>query len=130
MKKDKSNTAETYSNEQYWREIGGAVFATGAHIEAVEFGGEWRWIVTGFEDDTFFDGKILEVNRRAAARAALVEVDEDEARAGKEFPEDEDNDKAVCIGCSRAIGDGEAHNETTTGTLCETCHNLTAEVGE
>ncbi len=106
-------TQNTFSNEQYWRGIGGAAFATGAYIEAVEFDGEWRWIVTGFEDDTFFEGRVLEVNWHAAARAGLVELDETGARAGKEFPKSDGDNFAACIGCSRAIGDREAHNETS-----------------
>lgn len=41
------------------------VFATGVHLQAieVEINGkkQWRWIVVGFEDDTYFDGETIDV---------------------------------------------------------------------
>jgi hypothetical protein len=41
------------------------IFATGVHLQAVEveINGkkQWRWVVVGFEDDTYFDGKIIDV---------------------------------------------------------------------
>lgn len=67
----------TQSNETAWRADGGRAFTTGAYVEAVEIDGEWRWIVSGFEDDTFFDGKTLNVNQSAENRDDLVTVDDD-----------------------------------------------------
>lgn len=73
----------TQSNEAAWRTSGGKVFTTGAFIEAVEHDGEFRWIVSGFEDDTFFDGETLNVNESAETSDDLVTVDdEDESETG------------------------------------------------
>lgn len=68
----------TQSNETAWRADGGRAFTTGAYVEAVEIDGEWRWIVSGFEDDTFFDGETLNVNQSAENRDDLVTVDDDD----------------------------------------------------
>jgi hypothetical protein len=42
------------------------IFSTGVHLQAVEveINGkkQWRWIAVGFEDDTYFDGEIIDVN--------------------------------------------------------------------
>lgn len=39
------------------------IFSTGVHLQAVEciINGkeQWRWIAVGFEDDSFFDGEII-----------------------------------------------------------------------
>ncbi len=41
------------------------VFATGVHLQAieVEINGikQWRWVATSFEEDTYFDGEIIDV---------------------------------------------------------------------
>lgn len=41
------------------------IFATGVHLQAieVEINGQkqWRWVVVGFEDDTYFDGEVIDV---------------------------------------------------------------------
>lgn len=41
------------------------IFATGVHLQAieVEINGikQWRWVAVGFEDDVYFDGKIIDV---------------------------------------------------------------------
>lgn len=41
------------------------VFATGVHLQAieVEINGkkQWRWVAVGFEDDTYFDGKTIDI---------------------------------------------------------------------
>jgi hypothetical protein len=46
----------TYSNR---------VYATGVFLQAVEVlidgKKQWRWIAVGFEDDTYFDGKTIEL---------------------------------------------------------------------
>ncbi|MDX1902574.1 MAG: hypothetical protein SFU27_00325 [Thermonemataceae bacterium] len=41
------------------------VFATGVYLQAieVEINGkkQWRWVAVGFEDDTYFDGKTIDI---------------------------------------------------------------------
>jgi hypothetical protein len=41
------------------------IFATGVHLQGieVEINGikQWRWVATSFEEDTYFDGEIIDV---------------------------------------------------------------------
>lgn len=41
------------------------IYATGVFLQAVELVIEgkrqWRWIAVGFEDDTYFDGKTIDI---------------------------------------------------------------------
>jgi hypothetical protein len=41
------------------------IFSTGVHLKPVECvinkKKQWRWVAVGFEDDTFFDGEIIDV---------------------------------------------------------------------
>lgn len=41
------------------------IFATGVHLQALQIdidgNMQWRWIAVGFEDDTFFNGKNIDV---------------------------------------------------------------------
>ena len=80
------------SNERNWQADGGRVFTTGAFVEAQEISGEWRWIVTGFEDDTFYDGNTLDVNETAATQAGLVNPDDADDGADDGANEAADND--------------------------------------
>lgn len=98
------------------------VFTTGAFIAPKLIDGEMRWIVTGFEDDTFYDGKTIDVEDRAATLEGLINEDEDE----DDESDEEDSDLVICLGCSREIPEDEAHNEVKLGTYCENCYNLLA----
>lgn len=40
---------------------------------------------------------------------------------------DAEAEEAVCIGCSRTIESGEAHNEVEQGNLCEACYQMTGD---
>ena len=41
------------------------IFSTGVHLKPIECiindEKQWRWIAVGFEDDTYFDGEIIDV---------------------------------------------------------------------
>ena len=41
------------------------IFSTGVHLKPIEciINGEkqWRWVAVGFEDETFFEGEIIDV---------------------------------------------------------------------
>lgn len=47
------------------------VFATGVHLQAIEVEinnqKQWRWVAVGFEDDTYFDGKAIDIYDYAAS---------------------------------------------------------------
>lgn len=40
------------------------VYTTGAYLQRIFVAelGEYRWIVTGFEDDTYYDGNYIDLN--------------------------------------------------------------------
>lgn len=56
------------------------IFATGVFLQAieVEINGmkQWRWIAVGFEDDTYFDGKTIDVYDYANSFDGLIEHNE------------------------------------------------------
>lgn len=106
------------SNEQHWREIGGTVFTTGAHIEAVEFDGEYRWIVTGFEDDTYFDGKLLNINDSAEYSDDLVTLDDDDLEDQKE---DEPGEECQCVNTRFLDCDECRESGKTCIEVCSDC---------
>lgn len=58
------------------------IFATGVKLEAieVEINGvrQWRWIATGFEDDTFIDGKRIDVFTYSETKENLIIQDSDD----------------------------------------------------
>lgn len=60
------------SNELKWRERGGEAFTTGAHIKAIQIDNQWHWIVAGFMDETYFDGKPMTVKVSEPSREQLV----------------------------------------------------------
>jgi len=41
------------------------IFSTGVHLKPIECiiegKKQWRWVAVGFEDDTYFDGEIIDV---------------------------------------------------------------------
>ncbi len=41
------------------------IFATGVHLEPIECiiegKKQWRWVAVGFQDDTYFNGEIIDV---------------------------------------------------------------------
>ena len=49
------------------------VFATGVYLSPVEIDGQWRWIATMFEDDTFWSGDSVDVKISADTPEGLVE---------------------------------------------------------
>jgi hypothetical protein len=74
------------------------VFTTGAFIAPLEIAGEMRWVVTGFEDDTYFNGQYLDVQERGATLEDLVlEDDEVEDESGERTAEDDTAE--VCEWC-------------------------------
>ena len=55
------------------------VFTTGAHLEAMFVLGQWRWIVVGFEDDTFGDdGELVNIYSYADTEEELFYEDDEE----------------------------------------------------
>ena len=54
------------------------IFATGVHLQAieVEINGmkQWRWVATSFEEDTYFDGEIIDVFTYANSFDKLLET--------------------------------------------------------
>lgn len=52
------------------------IFATGVYLQAieVEINGtkQWRWVAVGFEDDTYFNGKKIEIYDYANSFDELV----------------------------------------------------------
>jgi len=52
------------------------IFSTGVHLKPIEcvINGkkQWRWIVVGFEDDTYFDGEIINVYDYADSFEGLI----------------------------------------------------------
>lgn len=51
-------------------------FVTGAFITPREIDGEWAWVVTQFEDDTFYNGKEVTVMETAVSRNELAYAEE------------------------------------------------------
>ncbi len=53
------------------------IFSTGVHLQSVEFviNGEkqWRWVATGFEDDSFLNGEVINPIEYADKQEDLVE---------------------------------------------------------
>ena len=82
-KKPPQPTLRRYSNDK-------PAFTTGAYIQPVSYTGPngdrvFGWMVTGFEDDTFRDGKYLDVEVCADSLAGLTpDNDEDEEDKGPE----------------------------------------------
>ncbi|MDO4783240.1 MAG: hypothetical protein Q4A09_08525 [Capnocytophaga felis] len=58
------------------------IFSTGVHLQAIEviIGGikQWRWIVVGFEDDSFINGKTIDVFEYANSKEELFQEKIDE----------------------------------------------------
>ena len=56
------------------------IFSTGAYLQAVEVKiGEikqWRWLVVGFEEDSFFNGETIDLNDYANSIEGLVKDSE------------------------------------------------------
>jgi len=52
------------------------IFSTGVHLKPIEcvINGkkQWRWIVVGFEDETFFEGEIIDVYDFADSFEGLI----------------------------------------------------------
>lgn len=50
------------------------VFTTGAYIEQrLLQNGNWAWMVTGFEDDTFINGEAINVLETAMSKNGLID---------------------------------------------------------
>ncbi len=58
------------------------IFATGVFLQPVKCtidGKEqWRWVAVGFEDDSFFDGEIVNPNEYAESVGDLIIADSEE----------------------------------------------------
>lgn len=54
------------------------IFTTGAYLKAIEciIDGrkQWRWVVVGFEDDTYFNGEIVDIQDYADSFEDLFNV--------------------------------------------------------
>lgn len=54
------------------------IFSTGVHLQAIEceINGQrqWRWVAIGFEDDSYFDGKIIDPNEYATNSDGLINI--------------------------------------------------------
>lgn len=52
------------------------IFTTGAHLQAIEIEingkKQWRWVVVGFEDDTYFEGEVIDVYDYANSFEGLI----------------------------------------------------------
>lgn len=58
------------------------LYTTGAIIAPIEVDIDgkkyWRWVVDRFEDDTYYDGEVANVNEYADTINQLIEEDENE----------------------------------------------------
>lgn len=58
------------------------VFATGVYLQAVEvqINGKkcWRWVAVGFEDNTYFDGNIIDIYDYADSFEGLFRKEDEE----------------------------------------------------
>jgi hypothetical protein len=56
------------------------IFSTGVHLQAVEVKiGEikqWRWLVVGFEEESYFNGETIDLNDYADSFEGLVKDSE------------------------------------------------------
>jgi hypothetical protein len=48
------------------------IYTTGAYIERTLIDGVWRWVVTGFEDDTYKNGMWIHVNVESNTKENLT----------------------------------------------------------
>jgi len=53
------------------------VYTTGAHLMPVKIGEYWHWVVTGFEEDTFYDGEYVSVADYAENKEDLIISEEE-----------------------------------------------------
>jgi len=53
------------------------VFTTGAFLYPALVDGEWKWVVNGFEDDTFMDGEIVDLRASATTEDGLIIKEEE-----------------------------------------------------
>ncbi len=55
------------------------IFATGVFLQPVKCTinniDQWRWVAVGFEDDSFYDGEIINPNEFAGRMEDLIIVD-------------------------------------------------------
>lgn len=55
------------------------IFATGVNLQAieVEINGkkQWRWVAIGFEDDSYYNGEVIDVNDYANDFEGLLKVE-------------------------------------------------------
>ncbi len=58
------------------------IFSNGVFLQAfeVEIDGikQWRWIAVGFEDDSYFDGQIIDIYDYANSFEGLIAEEEEE----------------------------------------------------
>ncbi|MDI6752135.1 MAG: hypothetical protein QME07_04670 [bacterium] len=58
------------------------IFSTGVHLQSVEcvINGkkQWRWVATGFEDESFLNGKATNPFEYAEKQESLIEKFQDE----------------------------------------------------
>jgi hypothetical protein len=61
------------------------IFTNGAFLKSVEIEGQWHWIVTGFEDDSFKNGELFNPPVSAESEEALLksETEDDEEKHPK-----------------------------------------------
>lgn len=56
------------------------IFATGVFLKAVEVeingSKQWRWLAVGFEDDSYFNGELIDVYDYANSFEELIKDDE------------------------------------------------------
>lgn len=58
------------------------IFSTGVHLQSVECAidgkKQWRWVATGFEDESFLNGKEINPIEYANRQKDLVEIFQNE----------------------------------------------------
>ena len=55
------------------------IFATGVNLQAIEIEingkKQWRWVAVGFEDDSYYNGEVIDVNDYANDLEGLLKTE-------------------------------------------------------